>query len=190
MPDMPEVVSKGAILKKLDAFSLKKREMQNLLAELDASPDPDVADIAARYGILGPDERLHLEVDWFQNWWPSAQPVRPIVAAGFRLAIREALALHLPLDCYWMCHTGHEDPAGGNGSTTRTDTDGPVEIAVCTSLSQVTVMIHTPEPGRSVLPYVPPTVPEPIKVVKRVAGSIVVRQPMHRPADVVVPAIP
>jgi hypothetical protein len=178
MPDMPELVSKGSILKRLDASSHDPAWLQRVLDDLTASVD--VADVAEQHGLVNQAEKQHLITDWFTNWWPDAQPVEPIVAQGFKVAIGEALKRELPLDCYWLCEPGHDDnhqhpPSGGEGT---------VEVAVCWSDQQVTVMINTPGPGDLSIPPVPATVDEPILVVKRIGGpngSIVIRQPKHRP---------
>jgi hypothetical protein len=186
MPDMPEIASKGSILKRLDTLSVDTGKRQLLLNDLNA-PGARIPDIAERHGLVTPPERQHLELDWFTNWWPGAQPVEPILLRGFQVALTEAVNRNLPLDCYWMCepdHEGHitsdEHPEGGSGT---------VEVAVCLSPRQVTVLIDTPHPGQfAALPALTsvqdPLINDPVLVVKRLGGptgEIVTRQPQHRP---------
>ena len=187
MPDMPEVASKGSILKRLDALTRDASKRRELLADLTATPTPSIANIAEKHGLVTPLEKEHLTLDWFTNWWPAAQPVEPILAEGFKVALREAIERNLPLDFYWLCEPGHDGQVG-TGHHGPTGGEGTVEVAVCWSDQQVTVLIDTPGPGH--FATMPPLesiqgqlINDPILVVKRSAttGEIVSSQPKHRP---------
>ena len=175
MPDMPQSVSKGPMLARLDAFS---KSAENLIALRDAlnvgGEASDLVQILQAHIGLSDDEKNHLEKDWFNRdgdgWWPKRQPIRPILARGFMVAVSAALAPTqdgkdaLPLDCYWTCDTGHNEPGhmAGHQSHPQGD-DGAIEVAVMWSSRQVTVLIETPSPGPSHFP-VGEMVPEPIVI--------------------------
>ena len=169
MPDMPEHIAKGAILKRIDEFSRRRPNLERLLQALQTNPS--VADVAMDLELISPSEHRHLVDDWFNvnGWWQGAQPVEPIIAQGFILACQQALRHRLPLDCYWICYS----EAGGRCCR---DT---VEFFCGLNDRQVTVMIHTPAPEQ-VLPRPPLTETEPIYVVRRgETGDIETIQPMH-----------
>jgi hypothetical protein len=186
MPDMPQVASKGSILKRLDALSQNAEGRQQLLNELSA-PGASIPNIAESHGLVSPGEKQHMVSDWFTNWWPAAQPVEPILIEGFKVALTEAINRNLPLDCYWLCEPGHNAP--GSHDHGPTGGDGTVEVAVCWSDRQVTVLIDTPGPGHFAnlpeLTTIQETllVSEPIKVIFRDApgGPVQTVQPKHRP---------
>jgi hypothetical protein len=186
MPDMPQLASKGSILKLLDALSHDPARRQELLNDLTATPPASVADIADKHHLVTPLEKQHLVADWFTNWWPGAQPVEPILREGFRVALTEAIQRNLPMDVYWLCEPGHDgahEPEGTGGA-------GTVEVAVCWSAQQVTVLIDTPHPGQffAGMPALGAVsqdslVNEPIKVIFRTTpdGPVQTVQPKHRP---------
>jgi hypothetical protein len=176
---MPESVSKGPILKRLDEASTNQNLMQQLLDALEVDGEnSDIAAILDAKGLLTPDEKTHIQNDWFSNWWPNAQPVQPILARGFIVALETAIEKGVPLDCYWVCSTGHhemEHHESPHGS------DGAIEVNVLWNDCHVTVLIHTPGGGMNSIQDAPLTVAEPIKVIARDAnGSIGVFQPMAR----------
>jgi hypothetical protein len=152
--------------------------MQTLLDALNVNGEnSDIAQVLDNAGMLTPAEKTHLQQDWFQNWWPNAQPVQPIIARGFITALETAIDKGLPLDCFWVCNTGHHEmemhhPAGE---------DGAIEVAVLWSDCHVVVLLHTPGGGMNSIQDAPLTVPEPIKVIARDNNGVVgVFQPMAR----------
>lgn len=187
MPDMPQVASKGSILKRLDALSHDAAKRQELLDDLNAAT-AGIANVAEKHGLVNPLEKQHLELDWFTNWWPAAQPVEPILMQGFKVALGEAISRGLPLDVYWLCEPGHDTAVEGHDHG-PTGGDGTVEVAVCWSAQQVTVLIDTPGPGHfTSMPALTTIVQdslvdEPIKVIFRTTptGPVQTLQPKHRP---------
>ena len=173
MPDMPQSVSKGPILARLDEFSRSADNLRRLRDSLDVAGEAsDLVQILQDHIGLSADEKNHLEKDWFNRdndgWWPKRQPIKPVMARGFIVAVAAALRPtqdnkdSLPLDCYWVCGTGHnEDSHGGDMTAHDHGMDGAVEVNVMWSAQQVTVLLHTPGGGIS---HFPPgdMVPEPV----------------------------
>jgi hypothetical protein len=178
MPDMPESVSKPAILKNID--QLKPKQMSQLLAAFEQRGDKtDIAEVMDKHGLLTPNEKKHLQLDWFNSggkgWWPKRQPIQEILARGFITALQAALSdpkKPLPVDCYWVCCTGHHDKDHTADEGPR-GIDGAIEVAVLKSDRHVTVLIHTPGGGKSSVPQSGPMHPEPIAVVARDANGLV-----------------
>jgi hypothetical protein len=161
MPDMPDHIAKGTILKRIDELSRDRPRLQQLHDALDV-PNPKLSAIALQFRLVSPSEQAHLLKDWFDSdsdrrWWENAQPVEPIVAAGFKLAIQQALDRNLPLDCYWVCYGERE---------MRCCRD-QVEFNCCVSDQQVTVIIQTPAPELLSITRPAMTETDPIFVVKR-----------------------
>ena len=182
MPDMPESVSKPAILKNID--NLTAQQMSQLLTDFEVKGDlTDIAEVMDKHGLLTPNEKKHLQLDWFSSdgkgWWPKRQPIQGILARGFITALQVALSdsqKPLPLDCYWVCSTGHHDmdhmKEGPRGM------DGAIEVAVMKSDCHVTALIHTPGSGKSRVKQTGTMHPEPIAVVaKDATGHIGVFRP-------------
>jgi hypothetical protein len=185
---MPQLASKGSILKRLDALTESAEKRQQLLADLNAAA-ASIPAIAESHGLVTPAEKQHMIADWFGHWWPAAQPVEPILVEGFKVALTEAINRGLPLDCYWLCEPGHDAAETGGHAHGEHGGPGTVEVAVCWSSRQVTVLINTPGPGHfAELPEMTTLqesqlVTEPIKVVFRNSPSDPVStvQPKHRP---------
>lgn len=176
MPDMPQSVSKGPILTRFDQFS---RSPANLIALKEnlavAGEGSNLVAILNSHNLLTADEANHLERDWFDRdgdgWWPTRQPIQPIIAKGFIEAIDKALEPTmtgqeaLPLDCYWVCGTGHNEPSHlADHAQQPQGMDGAIEVTVLWSSRQVTVLIQTPSPGVSHFPA-GDMIPEPIRVI-------------------------
>ena len=173
MPDWTPTACKVPIMERIDALSRDTERLHQVRDDLEGSSNTSLVDLAEKYGLVSDAEKQHLAVDWFTNWWPSAQPVEPVIAAGFKVAVSAAIERNLPMDCYWV--SGASEGARGG--------EGQVEVAVCWSDRQVTVMINTPAPGQSSMPRAELTVDEPILLVKRQGGpggSIVTERPRHR----------
>ncbi|MEK7247002.1 MAG: hypothetical protein AAB092_00870 [Chloroflexota bacterium] len=194
MPEMPQSVAKGPILTRFDQFSQSAANLQDLKANLAVDGESsNVVAILNSHNLLTADEANHLERDWFDRdgdgWWKTRQPIQPIIAKGFIEAIDKALEPTitgqeaLPLDCYWICDTGHNEPGHIEAHLSHPQgEDGAVEVAVMWNSRQVTVLIQTPSPGISHFPL-GDLVPEPIKVIaqKNPPGgdrTIIVVQPM------------
>lgn len=193
MPAMPQSVAKGPILTRFDQFSQSRANLLALKANLAvAGESSNVVAILNSHNLLTPDEANHLERDWFDRdgdgWWKARQPIQPIIAKGFIEAIDKALEPMtgqeaLPLDCYWVCDSGHNEPGHiAEHESHPQGEDGAVEVAVMWNSRQVTVLIQTPSPGISHFPL-GDLVPEPIKVIaqKNPPGgdrTIIVVQPM------------
>ena len=169
MGGMPEIIAKGTILSRMDAFSTSE-DLTAMLNALQTSPDPmDV--IGANFNLLQtPAEVSHMRDEWFRTWWPWAQPVEPIIRQGVIQALNLAISTKLPLCFYWVCSPQYDD------STDSSSTDNePVEVTIGQSAQQITVIFHTPDP-----PYLPPGVEDDtLTVVKRdeTTGQIVVVHP-------------
>lgn len=173
MPDMPEGVSKGPILSDLGRLLSKSSHSTLVYGWLSAGQTVPQAmrniaanpSMAAVYRHLIGAAITHVENDWFQNWWTSSQPIEPIVNRGIRTAIEAADKKHgLPVDCYWVCHTGHGYPHEAAAAPQVSGHE--VEASVCWSAFQVTLTFHTPPPPTTTPPSLL-TVDEPILIVKR-----------------------
>ncbi|HET8943644.1 MAG TPA: hypothetical protein VFO59_02585 [Dehalococcoidia bacterium] len=182
MPDMPQTAAKGSILKNLDQVLGNQAARAHTLARLQAG-DP-LLDIMSdgQDMTIGPDERRHLDEDWFgDHWWPGAQAgvhaIEQILRAGFIGAINKADELGVPIDTYWICHPGPHHPQ----APVQEPTDQHVEVTVLWSDQQVTVIIHTPEPGVPIIGPAPLTIDEPIRVWFWKDGEVKTEQPKHRP---------
>lgn len=177
MPEMPQFVAKGAILKKFDSFSEDRANLERLRTELSA-PSPNIPDIAFNLGIATDLERQHLQDDWFgpNRWWSNLPDPTATLVTGLREAVEVALnppaparADCLPLHCLWICH--HQAcPC--------------IKVAVTWSERQVNVVFWTPPAGVPSIPVGQRTIPEPIKVIT-LDG---VDQPIHVPSPVAVGA--
>jgi hypothetical protein len=110
----------------LDRFSAKNA---------DGTWKETVLDVTAEMLPLGPEERAHIGLHWFdayKSWWPKHQPVDVIVRLGMIQAIELVTSPGAEsggrrVDCYWL-----------NGI------DG-VQLTSLLSPSQVTVILMTPE---------------------------------------------
>ncbi len=200
MPDMPNWISKGPSLKRLDERSLDLGTLQAIRADLQGGTDiPTIA--KTRIGITEA-EREHLRVDWFDEatrWWRpqtgngGISNPEPIIRRGLMEAIDIALnptssglrvdgtgstsplqqlpSGHLPLDCYWVCQRGEVRQAS---------------VGIAWSPRQVTVMIYTPHgPAATVAALGPAnlTVAEPIRIVQMTEAGPAVVDPKHRPSQ-------
>ena len=168
---MPEVVSKGPIFTRLDGVLSNPTVRQQLLNDLRALAPADAAGLAhlgLTYNVFtNANEEKHFLDDWLTNWWPSAQPLAPLIREALIATIEVATGASntpragqnpLPVDCYWVCHPGH------TGAPMPDTSDGDVEGSITWSAQQVTFIMHTPEaPGD----MGSDTGTEPILVVKR-----------------------
>lgn len=180
---MPDIISKG-LLKKLDARYKDAAVLSQALEALRELPDwpaANLADLGQARGVLTEEEANHFRNDWFETWWPNAQPVEPIIRKGLITAMEVAIRdpdevekreTPLPIDVYWICHPGHSETSAEQSSTAPPSSPGDhVEVTVSWSDQQVTLIVHTPDARRG-----EGTVPEPILVVKRDNGEIVPRR--------------
>lgn len=183
MPDMPQSISKGALLTRIDKFSKNPDNLRAILPELEARGDTELVAILDSHNLLAADEKLHLANDWFnatgQGWWLARQPIQPIINLGFIEAIKIALDKRdhdgkpLALDCFWVCSTGHNDhdhhdmPGGMPGA---------IEVGVMWSDCCVTVLLHTPGGGPAPAGRIL-DVDEPIKVIAKKDGNVQVFDP-------------
>ena len=172
MGGMPEFIAKGAILAQMDAFSING-DLTALRDALLNSPDTmDVIGDAAHFNVLQTSDQVgHMRNDWFWTWWPSEQPVEPIIRRGVIEALNRAISTKLPICFYWVCTPRYDSDATDSSSTDNE----PVQVAVAQSPQQITVIFHTPDP-----PYLPAGVEDDnLTVVKRDAatGQIVVVHP-------------
>lgn len=181
---MPEMMSKGPILKKLDA-RYKNPGLAALQARL-ATLQPQNANLGTLMQSIPAftaPELNHVCDDWFnrngQGWWPHIQPIEPMIRHGLITAIEAAIRVPgasvdrpepgLPIVFYWICHTGHSNPPAPH----KPGADDAVEVAVSWSEQQVTLVIHTPDPPQRD----PLTGTDPIFVVKRIPNrSITVHE--------------
>lgn len=205
---MPEGMSKGAILKKLDTRyavpPTTKPQLQARLASLKppalkSYPFGSFVTLALAGGVLNADEADHIRAHWFnetvttaggvtltgQGWWKSIQPIEPIIREGLIAAIEVALRdpdagadRPIPLPIVFLWMCH----AGHSlGATPTPSADEAVEVDVSWSPYQVTLVIHTPDPPPDTGPG--PTDPEPIYVVKRDShtGNLVRVRPKYYP---------
>ena len=183
MPDMPQTAAKGSILERVDKALNNPGFRGEILNALQAgTPLTGIMSPQEPIGLSGP-EQTHLDTDWFgERWWPGAQAgahaVEQILRAGFIDAINKANELGVPIDTYWICHPGH----GQSHADVQLPADQHVEVTVLWSAQQVTVIIHTPDPG--IPPNIDPaepTIDEPIMVWFWKDGQVRHVQPKHRP---------
>lgn len=181
MPDMPQTAAKGSILKRLDTALKDQAARARILTKLQSGTS--LLETMSQEGVaINDDDRNHLANDWFgDHWWPGAQAgvgaIEQILRAGFIGAINKADELGVPIDTYWICHPGDHDPH----APVQQPTDQHVEVTVLWSNQQVTVIIHTPEPGVPIIGPAPLTIDEPIKVWFWKDGRVDHQQPKHRP---------
>ncbi|MCP4003716.1 MAG: hypothetical protein GY725_05925 [bacterium] len=150
---MPGQIAKGHILKRIDetlndlspgggrALFLSRLKAQNP----DGSPTESLLTILgdpALFGLRRKDIK-HLEKDWFndnqvdgrrRSFWPSQQPIEPLLRHGMTLAIETAntyASSALPMDVYWIC-------AGDS-----------FEVTTCVGSAQATTLIITSRPEMS-----------------------------------------
>lgn len=186
MPCMPEIASKGTILKKLDFLLSDHHKRVALLPDLLQYNTPMLlTDIAQAHGAgFTRSEINHLNVEWFSQWWPYAQQRSPtgsgaveeVVRLAIIEAINEAEEYMVPIDCYWFCHHQHnhgthyvadgEKEGNGRGGYYQGDPEDRVEASICWSAVQVTLNLHTPPPPQRYYNPVLMTIEDPIKVVK------------------------
>lgn len=195
---MPEGMSKGTILEKLDnrykgvtinTLTMRKAALQAAGANLCTL----VQNMKDNNGqpVLTQREIDHICDDWFDRketgWWKNIQPIEPILREGMIAAIDAALTDYnknppaprkepLPIVFYWMCHPGHQQ---GDQEDVQSPHDA-AEVDVSWSDQQVTIVFHTPDSPPD--PGPGPTIDEPIFVVKRDKSGRVVRvRPKHYP---------
>lgn len=171
MPEMPQFIAKGAMLKKFDQFTESRANLETLLDEL-SQPDVNIPDIAHRHGIATDLEKQHLEDDWFgpNRWWSNLPAPAEVIVSGLKEAVLIALnppppaqVGHLPLNCLWICH--HQAcPC--------------IKVGVNWSTRQVNVIFWTPPSGIPSVPVGARTIPEPVKVI----SADGVDQPQHAPS--------
>jgi hypothetical protein len=175
MAGMPESMEKGDILEKLDVLLSDRKKRQSFLKDLHDLDELGLADnlvelgLRQDYAVFNPDEAKHFREHWLRDWWPTAQPIAPIIRQGLITAIKVASGAtgtprqgqgELPIDCYWACHPGH----GHSESEPHEDADyEALDFVVTWSAHQVTVVIHSPDPPG---PEGAPTNSEPILVVR------------------------
>jgi len=178
MPDMPESISKGPILRAFDRLTTP--QMQQLLSALQVNGEnSDIPAVLDSLNMLTTEQKDHLRHDWFGSWWPNSQPVQPIIARGMMTALEKAISIDKPLDCYWVCSTGHHEMGH---QETKVGMDGAIEMAVMWTDCHVTVLIHTPGGGMNSIQDQPLTQAEPIFVIARGDNNVIgVFQPMSRP---------
>jgi hypothetical protein len=141
---MPEVMSKGPMLRKLDARYTNQtletlQERLKTLKSLPPYPAGNIATYKPAGGSLSKSEIRHIRTHWFNDphgdgsndpqgpgyWKGDIQPIEPIIRQGLITAID--VAIHdpntpegtyrktpLPIDFYWMCHPGHSPHAAGS----------------------------------------------------------------------------
>jgi hypothetical protein len=156
MPCMPEIASKGTILKKLDALLSDHYKRVAMYPDLmsgyypAASAAPGAAimpltTIANNHGAgLTQAEMDHINGDWFgliptrPAWWKCAvethspgtlSGVEEVVREGMIQAILKAEELQVPVSCDWFCHRQHfhyEAHSGSEGGRAPEGTS-PVE---------------------------------------------------------------
>lgn len=154
MPDMPTWVAKGSILMALD--NADQNALQNILMDLQATSNSDIAGIAATHLGLSGDAENHLRNDWFSagGWWGD---VSDVIRNGF---INALSAFDLgeqgrpkKLDCYWICCC--------SGDTVR--------MMYNRTGSQMVIIIRTPEPRGTPRPL---TDDEPFWVVEGTGAPV------------------
>jgi hypothetical protein len=144
MPDgMPGIVSKGRIIRALDAVMedrTKRAEFHDRMTSrapnggfseslVQIASDPRLFDLTQA-------EIKHLKEDWFAlrgSYWPRHQPTEIVVRLGLTQAIEIARRTEpdqedWPIDCYWVC------------------TGDMFQVTSCAGPGQITVMLLTPPP--------------------------------------------
>ncbi len=135
----------------------------NLATFAESIKVKDPKDPTKEVPLLTLQEADHIRRHWFNDpngdgsndlngpgWWRGdLQPIEPLIRHGLitaiEVAVREPGAAvdrnpPLPIVFYWMCHAGHPYHPTPNP-------EDVAEVAVTWSDFQVTVVIHTPDPG-------------------------------------------
>ena len=119
MPCMPEIVAKGAIMRKLDAVMNDPVSRKRLKDNLN-NPNKQFVeagdDVYAAFweDMLSPAEKTHLELDWFRpldkgGWWCIEDGVvEKVMRRGLLTLIDKADECCARwVDCYWVCAFQH-----------------------------------------------------------------------------------
>lgn len=154
---MPEMLSRGANLQKLDTLLAvatgKQQAVQTALEGLPPGGNPNVGQDLLRTEFLqltkdngiftGADED-HFNDDWLKGgWWPEAHPVAPVLVNGFIKALKVARGLEertgpaLDIQTVWVC-TPPSDQDAGTADT------GRVHVGITWNTKCVIVVINTP----------------------------------------------
>jgi hypothetical protein len=144
MPDgMPGIVSKGRILRALDAVlenRTKRAEFHTRLTSKEPSGafSETLIEIVSDSNLFDLSQReiKHLQEDWFAlkgSYWPRHQPTEIVVRLGLAQAIdiaRRPEPNHedRPIDFFWVC------------------TGDAIKVTACGGPAQITVMLLTPPP--------------------------------------------
>ena len=109
---------------------------------LKKDPKASLVDLGIRFGYFSrPEEEEHFRKDWLdqeKGWFKQLPPIEPVIRAGLIKAIEQSIEHQLPIDTYWV--------RGGE----------QVEVAICRSELQLTVLIMTPAIPEPELPDVGP----------------------------------
>ena len=133
MGGMPETITKGKILARIDEVSQDGARLKEFLNDLRTS-NSDLVTILVRQRVVLPKrEETHMREYWFGSWWPNTRAER-IVREGLVTAFARAFSegsggKPLPLDCYWICRE-----------------DKTVQVSISWNDRQVVLLIFTPMP--------------------------------------------
>jgi len=129
-------ISKGPIHRKIDATVNDRTKRRPFLDAIEAAPDLQTyLNILQNQAGVTPQQIAYLQLTWYGQappnvWWPTLQPIFPIIQLGLVRAIWEAMVGDRDLDSYWA-------PSDNPAPTA-------VEVSILGGLRQVTRIIHTP----------------------------------------------
>lgn len=131
MPSMPARLARPPILHKIDAWIATSipASAERAISLLEQCTIVEIIEGSRSLG-LSEAEKRHLLDDWFDptGWWPTQQPIEPILRQALIKALQLVVKHEIPMDSYWIC-------AGGD-----------FEAYVAKSGQQVTLMLLTPPP--------------------------------------------
>jgi hypothetical protein len=122
------------LLKQMDDLSKDGRRKAAVVRDLENKPSIPLLDILLEHGYLKntQDEAGHIQDDWLDSargWFKGLAPLEPLLRAAFIQAGKVALEHGLPTASYVV--PGHDR----------------VEVAICKSDQQVTVLVLCPRVG-------------------------------------------
>jgi len=185
MGEMPEVISKGRVLRAVEDALNVRSNRQALLAALQqasnrlldlAETGPSPLGIAASASWV--DDKAHIQNEWLDAAW--LQATSPSVEGKAKAALAHALKSamgpgadpnanqwaaapvtdQLDIECFWVCDPGHGLP----GHVHASGTPQQLEITIARTDTEVALILHTPHPPWAVGETL---VPERITVVRR-----------------------
>jgi hypothetical protein len=130
--NIKDKVTKGTIFRRLDELSRNRDLVRRMVAALQNLPQVSIADLGVEHGYIkdNDEEAGHVRTHWLdsEGWFKDLGPVEPLLRAAMIKAGELVLEHDLPCDAYVV--SGHDR----------------LEVAVCKSDRQITLMVLSPVP--------------------------------------------